>query len=211
MFITLEGVEGSGKSTLAKGLAERLQARGRETLLTREPGGTDLGRQIRSMLLRPDSPVNAQAELFLFLADRAQHVHEVILPALSAGTIVLCDRYVDSTLIYQGLGRGFAQAQLRELCDLATGALWPDLTFVLDLDIRLGLTRAAARHQMDNTLATESRFEAESLHFHEAVRQGFKHCALEEPQRVVLLDASLPPHDVLEAAWNALTERGLAQ
>ncbi len=209
MFITLEGVEGSGKTTLARGLEGRLRALGRETLLTREPGGTDLGGQIRSMLLRQDSPVGAIAELFLFLADRAQHVSTCIRPALAAGTVVLCDRYVDSTLVYQGLGRGFDPQQLRLLCDLATGSLCPDLTFVLDLDVRSGLARAAQRHQRDDTLAAEGRFEAESRSFHETIREGFRQLAADEPRRIVLLDAAAPEEDVLNAAWKALSDRGL--
>jgi thymidylate kinase len=209
MFITLEGIEGSGKTTLARALAARLEERGRSCLITREPGGSRLGKELRSLLLRSDSVVNPTAELFLFLADRAQHVQDVVRPALAEGRIVLCDRFVDSTLVYQGSGRGFEADELRQLCLLATGGLWPELTFVLDLDVYYGLERAAQRHKLENTFAAEGRFEAESMAFHEKVRAGFLHLAATEPGRVVALNGSAGPEEVLEEAWNVLLERGL--
>lgn len=211
MFITLEGMEGSGKSTLLRGLAERLTAAGRDVLTTREPGGSDLGAHIRAMLLRADSAVTPEAELFLFLADRAQHVAQVIRPALERGAVVLCDRYVDSTLVYQGAGRGFEPERLRLLCDMATGGLWPDATLILDLDARLGLARATRRHQADNSFEDEGRFEAESLAFHQRVREGFVQLAGRDPGRISVLDAALPSADVLETAWRTLAARGLVQ
>ena len=209
MFITLEGMEGSGKSTLLRGLAGRLAAGGRDVVSTREPGGSALGKQLRALLLCAESDVVPEAELFLFLADRAQHVAQVIRPALNRGAVVLCDRYIDSTLVYQGVGRGFDPARLRLLCDMATGGLWPDATLVLDLEVTAGLGRAASRHQADNSFAAEGRFEAESLAFHQQVRQGFVRLAAQEPERFSVLDALRTPADVLEAAWKALAGRGL--
>ncbi|MDR2726772.1 MAG: dTMP kinase [Deltaproteobacteria bacterium] len=209
MFVTLEGLEGSGKSTLLAGLAARLEAAGHCVLRTREPGGSALGREVRALLLRADSDVTPEAELFLFLADRAQHVTRVIRPALARGEVVLCDRYVDSTLVYQGAGRGLDSDALRRLCDLATGGLRPDATLMLDLDVRIGLARAASRHAAENTLASEGRFEEESTAFHQRVRRGFLRLAEQDSERISLVDASLAPEAVLEAAWSVLAGKGL--
>ena len=209
MFITLEGMEGSGKSTLLAGLASRLEAAGRTVLRTCEPGGSALGLELRALLLRTDSDVTPMAELFLFLADRAQHVAKVIRPALARGEVVLCDRYVDSTLVYQGTGRGLPLDTLFSLCDLTIGSLWPDATLVLDLDAKIGLARAVSRHEGEGTFAAEGRFEAEALDFHQRVRQGFVRLAEQEPDRINLVDASLPPPALLDAAWSVLAGRGL--
>ena len=134
MFITLEGIEGSGKTTLIENLADVFRTLNHEVLVTREPGGCALGRELRQMLLNPETEICPEAELFLFLADRAQHVAEVIRPALKRGEVVLCDRYADSTVVYQGYGRGLDIEKLRSLNDVAIGGLWPDRTFVLDMD-----------------------------------------------------------------------------
>jgi dTMP kinase len=209
VFVTVEGPEGSGKSTLLAALAGRLEAAGRTVLRTREPGGSALGQDVRALLLRADSDVTPEAELFLFLADRAQHVARVIRPALDRGEAVLCDRYADSTLVYQGAARGMAPDVLRRLCDVSTGGLWPDATLALDLDARIGLARAASRHAAANTFAAEGRFEAEPLAFHERVRRGFLRLAEQEPDRVSLVDASVSPEAVLEAAWAVLAAKGL--
>ena len=203
-------MEGSGKSTLLAGLADRLEAAGRTVVRTREPGGSILGRELRQLLLRAGSDMVPEAELFLFLADRAQHVAGVIRPALARGEAVLCDRYVDSTFVYQGAGRGLDFDVLRRLCELAAGGLWPDATLVLDLEVEVGLARAVSRHAAEGTLAAEGRFEAESRAFHQRVRQGFIRLAEQYPERVSLVDASRPPTAVLEAAWSALGGRGLA-
>ena len=204
MFLTVEGVEGSGKSTLLAALAERMGAKGRAVLLTREPGGCPLGTQIRPLLLGTDWKPDPHAELFLFLADRAQHVIEVIRPALAAGTHVLCDRYADSTIAYQGYGRGMDVEWLHRLNDFATGGLWPDITLVLDLPAETGLLRAARRNTNLGLVQAEGRFETESLAFHERIRQGFLDRARRYPERFHVLDASLPPLALAEQAWAAL-------
>lgn len=204
MFLTVEGVEGSGKSTLLTALAGRLQAEGKAVLSTREPGGCPLGTQIRPLLLHADWTPDPSAELFLFLADRAQHVAEVIRPALAAGTQVLCDRYADSTIAYQGYGRGMDVEWLHKLNDFATGGLWPDLTLVLDLPAETGLLRATRRNAGLGMSQAEGRFEAESLAFHERIRQGFLDRARRYPERFCVLDATLPPRDLAGQAWAAL-------
>ncbi|MCH5276985.1 MAG: dTMP kinase [Desulfovibrionaceae bacterium] len=204
MFLTVEGVEGSGKSTLLTALAVRLEARGTTVLRTREPGGCPLGARLRPLLLSADWTPDPNAELFLFLADRAQHVAEVIRPALAAGAHVLCDRYADSTIAYQGYGRGMDLEWLQRLNDCATGGLWPDLTLVLDLPAEAGLLRAARRNEAQGLSQTEGRFEAESLAFHERIRQGFLDRARRFPGRFRVLDAALPPPALADQAWAAL-------
>lgn len=215
MFITFEGIEGSGKSTALTLLAEHLQDRGYSVLCTREPGGSSLGRKLRALLLdaRNDN-LRSKAELFLFLADRAQHVSEVIRPALDEGQIVLCDRYVDSTLAYQGFGRGMDTDQLITVNDLAIGGLWPHLTLLLDLPIHDGLVRAGKRNQEEGIAITEGRFESESQEFHHRVRAGYTQLAAENPERFAIVDATLPPDEVLlqciSAVEQRLDEMGLA-
>lgn len=167
MFVAIEGVEGSGKSTLLSGLAGCLRAAGREPLVTREPGGTPVGDAIRAIFLSRSFQISALSEALLVSAARAQHVADAIRPALASGKIVLCDRFVDSTLAYQGYGRGLDLAMLRGLCDVATGGLEPDLTFVLDVPVALSRARTAARHP------EADRVESEDDAFHERVRAGF--------------------------------------
>lgn len=200
MFISLEGIEGSGKSTLSRGLGERLRKEGRTVCLTREPGGSELGKKVRALLLDSTQQVEPRAELFLFLADRAQHVAQVIRPALLAGQIVICDRYIDSTLVYQGLGRNLhtGDISLRALNHLAVDALWPDLTLVLDIDVPTGLSRARGRLQASGATQREGRFEAENDRFHEIVRQGFLQAAQAEPQRFHVVDATRKPEELVE-------------
>ena len=208
MFITFEGIEGSGKSTALKLLAEHLEAKGYSVLCTREPGGSALGRRLRALLLdsRNDNLRN-RAELFLFLADRAQHVSEIIRPALDEQQIVLCDRYVDSTLAYQGFGRGMDMDQLITVNELAIGGLWPHLTLLLDLPISVGLQRAGKRNQEDGTAITEGRFENESHEFHRRIRQGYVELATENPDRYAIIDATLPPDEVLLQCVSAVEAR----
>ena len=180
MFISFEGIEGSGKSTAQRLLAEHLQGLGYDPLLPREPGGCALGRSLRPILLDARTRgLSSRAELYLFLADRAQHVAEVIRPALEAGQTVLCDRYADSTLAYQGYGRGLDPEHLRRINDMATGGLMPDLTLLLDLPVHCGLERAGLRNREEGTVLSEGRFDAESLEFHERVRQGYRSLAAE--------------------------------
>lgn len=207
MFITFEGIEGSGKSTALLLLAQELERRGFDVLRTREPGGCGLGRAIRPILLDARTrSLNMRAELYLFLADRAQHVAEVVRPALEAGQIVLCDRYTDSTLAYQGYGRGLDPEKLRRINEMATGGLAPDLTLLMDLPVGLGLERAGLRNQRQGTVLSEGRFDAESMDFHERVRQGYLALAEEEPQRIACINAEQRPEDVLLQALSAVED-----
>lgn len=207
MFITFEGIEGSGKSTALLLLAQELERRGFDVLRTREPGGCGLGRAIRPILLDARTrSLNMRAELYLFLADRAQHVAEVVRPALEAGQIVLCDRYTDSTLAYQGYGRGLDPEKLRRINEMATGGLAPDLTLLMDLPVGLGLERAGLRNQRQGTVLSEGRFDAESMDFHERVRQGYLALAGEEPQRIACINAEQRPEDVLLQALSAVED-----
>ncbi len=207
MFVTLEGIEGSGKSTLSNKLATWFTEQGKDVLLTREPGGCSLGKKLRPLLLHTDAKLCAEAELFLFLADRAQHVAEIIRPALQQGRVVLCDRYADSTIVYQGYGRGFDPEKLFALNDHAVAGLWPNLTFIVDIDVEQGLRRAMARNAKLGQSVTEGRFEGEALAFHERIRQGFLNWSESHPDRMVVLDGTLPPHELFEAALCTLKAR----
>ena len=209
LFIAFEGGEGTGKTTQARMLQERLQGLGRRVLLTREPGGTDVGERLREIILRPskdpDGPpaqphLTAAAELFLFLAARAQLVSEVINPALADGAIVVCDRFSDSTIAYQGYGRGLNLEAVRESCDLATGGLRPDLSVLLDLPVEAGLARKNDGNEWD-AIGQESR------EFHERVRGGFHELAAAEPQRWLVVDAALPVEGIAGIVWERV--RGL--
>ena len=204
MFVTLEGVEGAGKSTLQQLLAERMEAAGMRILRTREPGGCSLGTQIRPLLLNAAQTMDARAELFLFLADRAQHVADTIRPALAGGQWVLCDRYADSTIAYQGYGRGMDLNELQLMNEIATGGLWPDVTLLLDLPPEQGLARAMQRNARTGLTRAEGRFEAETLAFHTRIRNGFRERARLFPQRFHILDATLSPESLLDMAWNIL-------
>lgn len=184
MFITFEGPEGAGKSTQIRLLAAFLRANGWQPLLTREPGGTTIGDQIRACLHdQQNNRMSSMAEVLLYSASRAQLVAEVIRPALCAGTLVLCDRFYDSTMAYQGYGRGISLTTLTTLTEFATGGLKPDLTLLLDIDISQGLARRQTGGEEMN------RLDMESVAFHQRVRQGFHQLALAEPQRWVVVDA----------------------
>ena len=197
LFITLEGAEGAGKSTNRDYLAMCLRAAGIEVLLTREPGGTPLAERIRELLLAPsDEPMAADTELLLVFAARAQHLAQVIRPALARGCVVLCDRFTDATYAYQGGGRGLSQQRIAELERFVQGDLRPDLTLLFDLPVEQGLARAAARGRLD-------RFEQEQRSFFEAVRQTYLQRAALAPQRYRLLDASQSLQQV-QAAIDAL-------
>ncbi|WP_455230712.1 dTMP kinase [Geopseudomonas aromaticivorans] len=186
LFITLEGPEGAGKSTNREYLAERLTSAGCDVLLTREPGGTPLAERIRELLLTPSAePMAADTELLLVFAARAQHLAQVIRPALAAGKVVLCDRFTDATYAYQGGGRGLSLERIALLEDFVQGSLRPDLTLVFDLPVAVGLARAAARGRLD-------RFEQEAQDFFEAVRQAYLARARQTPARYRLLDAAQP-------------------
>ena len=191
IFITFEGVEGSGKTTQLKRLGEHLRAAGRTVVETREPGGTPAGVAIRSLLLSdPPIALAPSAELLLYLADRAQHVAERIQPALAAGEIVLCDRFSDSTIAYQGFARGLDLERVRDIDAYARAGLVPDLTFLLDVDPGIGLRRVQAR------AGASDRFEAAPLAFHERVRRGLRELAAAAPERVCVVDATAPVDEV---------------
>jgi len=192
-FITFEGVEGCGKSTQIELLRDWLDGRGHSTLVTREPGGTPIAEAIRDVLLDPaHKAMGATAELLLYEAARAQHIHEKIAPALEAGQVVLCDRFADSTTAYQGAGRGIAPAVLNELHRMATGGIWPDLTLLIDLPVEIGLERARGRGRKD-------RMEQESVEFHQRVRAGFLAQAKAEPGRIHIIDGDRPLEAVRDA------------
>ncbi len=189
LFITFEGGEGSGKTTQLKALLTHLRSTGRDAVETRDPGGTPIGKQIRGLLLdRENTRMGPATELLLYEASRAQLVHEVIRPALAAGRIVLCDRFTDSTVAYQGYGRGLDLTLIARLNALATEGLRPDLTFLLDLDPGVGLARATRR--VTERQERHDRIEAEVLAFHQRVRTGYRAIAAADSERVILLDAS---------------------
>lgn len=204
MFITLEGIEGSGKSTLTKTLQGFFKQNNQVVLATREPGGSLLGQRLRSIILNVDEKICPQAELFLFLADRAQHVKEVICPALARSEIVLCDRYIDSTIAYQGYGRGMDIDLLEMLNNTATDSLFPDVTFLLDLPPHIGLERARSRNHLENITQSEGRFEAEEISFHTRIRAGFLERAKKYPQRFIVLDATQSSHDLAKQVIDIL-------
>ncbi len=208
MFITLEGIEGSGKSTQIGLLTAALEAAGRTVVVTRQPGGCALGQTLRSILLSLETRnLDSRAELFLYLADRAQHVAEVIRPALAAGHVVVCDRFADSTIAYQGYGRGLDVALLHRLNDVAVAGTWPRLTLLLDLDPEQGLRRALARNLQAGASVAEGRFEAECLDFHRRVRDGYLALASLHPRRFVTIDAAPNATAVGQAVWETVSQR----
>ncbi|MDP6087012.1 MAG: dTMP kinase [Nitrospinota bacterium] len=211
ILITFEGIEGSGKTTQASMLAERLREHGVSVFRTREPGGTHLGEGIRRLVLDPgQEAIDPVAELFLMEAARAQHVAAKIHPALDAGKVVLCDRFTDSTLVYQGLARGLAWNTIEDVNLLASKGVRPRTTILLDLDISVGLarthTRADSAVQADGSMEAgeTNRFDLEDREFHEIVRSGFLRLAKEDPGRVKVVRAAGSPEQVHEEVWRAL-------
>ena len=201
IFITLEGTEGSGKSTQAARLAESLRAEGHAVLLTREPGGTPVAEQLRAVLLKNNSEsLAAETEAFVILAARRQHVDHVIAPALQQGAIVICDRFVDSTLAYQGYARGLDLKTLRTMNTWATDGLAPDLTLLFDLPVATGLRR----RQRDT--AGQNRLDRETTRFHEQVRAGFLELARQEPRRIKPISSARTPDRVTEAVRTLVFE-----
>lgn len=197
-FITVEGTEGVGKSTNLAFIQQWLQAQGHEVLVTREPGGTPMAEEVRALLLAPrEESVAPTAELLLIFAARAQHLEQVVKPALARGTWVLCDRFTDSTYAYQGGGRGFDQRAIAELETLVQGDLRPDLTLILDIDVQTGLARASARSAPD-------RFESETVAFFERVRAVYRDLAARAPERYRIVDAGQPLEQVQRTIQSVL-------
>jgi dTMP kinase len=204
-FITLEGGEGAGKSTLSKALAARLEGLGLAVDLTREPGGSPKAERIRNALLAGQiKPYGAFAEALMFQAARIDHVDSRIRPALARGDWVICDRFIDSTRVYQGVLGEIAPDKLAALEAVAIAGLMPELTFILDLAPETGLARAARRRRPGEA---SDRFESETLAFHRRLRQAYLDIAAAEPERCVVLDASQPPEALAAAAWEALSSR----
>ncbi len=203
-FISLEGVDGSGKSTQIQTTAAWLKEQGYEVLVTREPGGTATAEKIRNLVLDADVPLQPRTELLLYLAARAQHVAEVIKPALAAGRIVLCDRFVDSTLVYQGIVRGLDLCRIKELNEFASEELMPALTLLLDADPALLEERRRERGVTD-------RFEQEGLSFQKKLREGFLFLAEKEPERIKKVDALQAPEQVQAEIRCLLKEAGIGR
>jgi dTMP kinase len=207
MFITFEGIEGCGKSTQINLLAAQLQQQGRQVLLTREPGGCPIADQIRGLLLDADNHAMVpMTELMLYAAARSQHLAEVVQPSLAAGTLVLCDRFSDATRAYQAFGRGIDRQIMESLNDLACNGLTPDLTLLLDCPVEVGLARARQRIAGSNG-PKEERFELESLHFHQRVRNGYLQLAAEEPDRFAVINAAAPQDQVATTILQAVQSR----
>jgi dTMP kinase len=198
LFITFEGGEGAGKTTLIEGIFRHLTSSGYSVLKTREPGGTKMGEKIRSLLLEvQEGKVSPFAELSLFLAARAQHIDEIILPALEVGKIVLCDRFNDSSVAYQGVARNLGKEGVSQACQFISQGLHPDLTFYLDIEPSLGLSRVQRTRVQD-------RIEQEGLAFHAKIRKAYLDLVAENPKRMLLIDASLPKERVYQKAIGAI-------
>src|SRR5271154_2471958 len=203
LFISFEGPEGGGKSTQLRMLAERLRARGQDVLETAEPGGTPIGMQIRRVFLDArNKEMCATTELLLTFASRAQNVDQCILPALGAGRIVLSDRFTDSTLVYQGIGRGLGAEVVYEVDRIACRGLVPDLTLVIDVDTEVGLERARQRNQ--RTQDVETRIDEQAVGFHRTVREAYLQLAADDPKRVKVIDGSRDAETVAEDVWQAI-------
>ena len=203
-FITFEGGEGSGKSTHAAVLAQRLKSLGLEVVLTREPGGSTGAEIIRHILLSGIAkPLGAETEAILFAAARDDHVRNTILPALQAGNWVICDRFINSTRVYQGALGNVDQRLIRSLERVTVGSAFPELTFILDVPAQVGLARAKSRRGQD----VADRFEAESLEFHEKLRQAYRALAAEEPARCIVIDGRAPRDVVADRIWSIVQER----
>ncbi len=201
-FITLEGGEGAGKTTQAHMLVRRLKALGRKVVSTREPGGTPLGQRLEELLKGQSGRLvpGRRAELMLYLAARAQHVERVIQPALEGGMVVVCDRFVDSSEVYQGRARGLGVETVRRFNRWACGDTWPHLTILLDLDPARGLRRV--RRRQEGLGLGLDRLEREEMSFHQAVRRGFLDQARSDPGRVKVVDGDRPPEEVAEDVWS---------
>ncbi len=209
LFVSFEGGEGAGKSSLIAQLDGHLATLGYSTLKTREPGGSTLGDQVRRWLLdtKSDVDIAAMAELCLFLASRAQHLHERIRPALASGGVVLCDRFNDSTIVYQGVGRGLGADRIEAMCQIVCEHTVPDLTFYLDVDPEVGLQRSRSTSKDTAGSGDLDRIESEAIEFHQAIREGYLALAQREPLRLHVIDAHQDPSDVFRQVAAAIQER----
>lgn len=206
MFITLEGIEGAGKTTQLQNIVAFIQARGYECATTREPGGTTIGARIRGVLLDPaNRDMDPGTELLLYVADRVQHIRTVIQPHLAAGRVVVCDRFFDATLVYQGYARGLDKELIRTLHRLVCDDLWPDVTLLFDLDPAVGLARAWREIDRGGRTDQETRFEHETLAFHQKVRDGYLDLARQNPRRYRIVDAGGDAQQVARAVQAELT------
>jgi len=206
-FITFEGIEGSGKTTQLERLAERLRESGADVVVTREPGGTTLGRELRALVLRPAAePMSPVAELLLYATDRAQHLSEIVEPALERGAIVLCDRYRDATMAYQGYGRELDLERILELHSREPLDRMPDRTVLLVLDPVGALARATRRNVERDLVETEGRFENERLEFHRRVARGYAALAAAEPERFRIVEAQGPVPQVSRRVVEAVRD-----
>lgn len=200
LFVSFEGGEGAGKTTLINHLHDFLQREGYQVVVTREPGGSRLGYQIRELLLHhgKEVKISDKAELFLFLSSRAQHVEEVIQPALSEDKIILCDRFSDSSIAYQGFARGLGMDEVEALCDYSTNGVSPHLTIYLDIDPKIGLKRALKAAKVTGTKGKPDRIEAQKHQFHLLVRKAFLKLAKKHPNRIKVIDAEKTAQEVFE-------------
>ena len=199
MFITFEGIEGSGKSSLIAQLKKYFKSSKLEAFFSKEPGGTDLGKEIRKILLNPKYSFDPTSELLLLLADRAEHVQKIIRPKLQKNKLIFCDRYLDSTLAYQGSGRNLDKKIIREMFKALDFPI-PDLTILLDVPVQIGLSRARKRNKLD-------RFEKEDLNFHENVRRSYLDLAKNDSARIVLFDSSISEEELFKKAINLIKSR----
>jgi dTMP kinase len=197
LFVTLEGGEGSGKSSQAQALKALLEARGFTVTVTREPAGCPLGQRVRELLSNASLELDARSELFLFVAQRAQHAAEVIRPALGRGEVVICDRFGDSSVAYQGYGRGLGPDDVRLANRMATQGVVPDLTVLLDVPVETGLARKRGEKAPD-------RIGQEGASFHELVRRGYLAMAAQEPERFLVVDGTLPAQEITRTIWRRL-------
>lgn len=206
MFITLEGIEGSGKTTQLRHMVDFLKNKGHDCVITREPGGTEIGKKIRAVLLDPDnSDLDPLAELLLYAADRIQHIQSKIMPSLRQGKMVLCDRFSDATTVYQGFARGLDLELINRLHEIVLGDLKPDITILFDLPPEVGLKRAWKQINSGDRTDMETRFEKEAVEFHEKVRAGYLALAQLEPERFRVIDASGDENQVKNDIMNILS------
>lgn len=195
LFITFEGIDGCGKTTQMSLLAEYLKEKGIEVIITREPGSVGLGEKIREILLNYEGDVSSNCEAFLFLADRAQHIDMLVKPAIDGGKIVLCDRHTDSTIAYQGYGRGVDLDRIKMLNNIATSGLKPDLTFIFDIDVKTALDRVGK---------SQDRMESAGLEFFEKTRKGYLKIGKEEPERVKVINSNDSIENIFDQVKNII-------